>query len=313
MSRINLILFVLTVTAFALSLVGGPGVAAAGEILSGQPMASLIVHDIRLPRTGWRCWWGARWTVGAVLRADGNPLASPACWCLSGARWGRCWRSISAVTGISTVAGPSWDCGRAWGVLVDLCAGAGRHHRAHSGGGGGLQPRRCPASPALNFAPILMPPMNHELLLGSLATKWTQVWLIVPFVALGAARWRPPAAPWMRVTGRSASESLGVDLNQLRLTTSFSVPALAVGAATSVTGAIGFIGLVGAAIWRGLCRLCAQPVAIALGLGGLAASGRRHRGRTVHLGPELKLGVFTSLIGTPSSSGWWVRLRKVAP
>jgi iron complex transport system permease protein len=35
--------------------------------------------------------------------------------------------------------------------------------------------------------------------------------------------------------------------------------------------------------------------------------------REIHLGPEIKLGVFTSLLGTPFFFWLVVRLRKVAP
>ena len=90
--------------------------------------------------------------------------------------------------------------------------------------------------------------------------------------------------------------------------------ALSVGAATAVTGAIGFIGLVAPHLVRPLVGY--QPSRILLpaslaGAGLLLAADIATRVITV--GPEMKLGVFTSLVGTPFFFWLVVRLRRTSP
>jgi iron complex transport system permease protein len=90
--------------------------------------------------------------------------------------------------------------------------------------------------------------------------------------------------------------------------------ALAVGAATSVTGAIGFIGLVAPHLARPFVGYQPSRILTPAALGGaLLLILADIAVREIHLGPEIKLGVFTSLIGTPFFFWLVVRLRKVAP
>ena len=90
--------------------------------------------------------------------------------------------------------------------------------------------------------------------------------------------------------------------------------ALAVGAATSVTGAIGFIGLVAPHLARPFVGHQPSRLLLPSALGGaLLLLVADIAARTIHLGPELKLGVFTSLIGTPFFFWLVVRLRRIAP
>ena len=169
---------------------------------------------------------------------------------------------------------------------------------------------------ALNFAPN--PYAAYEImtwLLGSLADKsWSQVLLILPFVVLGAGL--------LALTGRgldalslgeAQAQSLGI--NRTRLTALVVVgTALAVGAVTSVTGAIGFIGLVAPHLVRPLVGHQPSRVLLPAALAGavllLCAD---IAARLVHTNPELRLGVFTSLLGTPFFFWLVVRIRKVAP
>ena len=90
--------------------------------------------------------------------------------------------------------------------------------------------------------------------------------------------------------------------------------ALSVGAITSVTGAIGFIGLVAPHLARPFVGYQPSRILAPAALGGaLLLILADIAVREIHLGPEIKLGVFTSLIGTPFFFWLVVRLRKVAP
>ena len=152
-------------------------------------------------------------------------------------------------------------------------------------------------------------------LLGSLADKsWTQVMLVLPFAIIGGAL--------LAVTGKSLdalslgeaqARSLGVDLSRLNLLV-VSGTALAVGAVTSVTGAIGFIGLVAPHLMRPLVGHQPSRILLPSALaGGLLLLCADIAARLVHTGPELKLGVFTSLLGTPFFFWLVLRLKRNAP
>ncbi|MBQ0724581.1 MAG: iron ABC transporter permease [Cycloclasticus sp.] len=155
---------------------------------------------------------------------------------------------------------------------------------------------------ALNLSPN--PYASLEIffwLMGSLADRsFTHVWLILPPTLLG---W------WLMLStrhdldalslGEETAQSLGVQLQSLNKRIILGV-ALAVGSAVSVSGGIGFIGLVIPHLIRPW--VCFQPGRLLLSsaLGGavllLAAD------IAVRLLPtqqELKIGVLTALLGAP--------------
>ena len=83
------------------------------------------------------------------------------------------------------------------------------------------------------------------------------------------------------------------------------------GAATSVTGAIGFIGLVAPHLARPFVGHQPSRILLPATLGGaLLLLLADIAARLIHLGPELKLGVFTSLVGTPFFFWLVVRLQE---
>ena len=89
---------------------------------------------------------------------------------------------------------------------------------------------------------------------------------------------------------------------------------LAVGASTAVTGAIGFVGLVAPHLVRPLVGHQPSRVLLPAALSGaLLLLCADVATRLIQFGPEMKLGVFTSLIGTPFFFWIVVRLRQVAP
>jgi iron complex transport system permease protein len=90
--------------------------------------------------------------------------------------------------------------------------------------------------------------------------------------------------------------------------------ALAVGGATSVTGAVGFIGLVAPHLVRPFAGY--QPSRILLPsaiAGSVLLLGADIATRLISVGPEIKLGVFTALLGTPFFFWLVMRLRRTAP
>ena len=99
--------------------------------------------------------------------------------------------------------------------------------------------------------------------------------------------------------GEEAAAGLGVNLGRTRMLV-ITGTAISVGAGTAVTGGIGFIGLVVPHLLRPLVGHTPSRLLLASALGGgallLAADILV---RVVMLGPELKLGVLTALIGAP--------------
>ena len=324
MTRLNATLTVLVLIAFAVSLLAGRvwlPLASLGDLFSDhQSLPALIVNDIRLPRTVLAVIVGAvLGLAGAVLQGfTRNPLAEPA---LLGVATGAALGAVIAIyfglAAFSPVIGPllgmigalaactlTFALGRG-GTVTLVLAGAAVSSLTAAG-----------IALALNFAPN--PYAAYEImnwLLGSLADKsWTQVTLILPFAVIGGAL--------LAVTGKSLdalslgeaqAQSLGVDLSRLNLLV-VSGTALAVGAVTSVTGAIGFIGLVAPHLMRPFVGHQPSRILLPSALAGaLLLLCADIAARLVHTGPELKLGVFTSLLGTPFFFWLVLRLKRTAP
>lgn len=155
---------------------------------------------------------------------------------------------------------------------------------------------------ALNLAPS--PLAAYEILfwlLGSVADRsWTHVYTALPLILAG---WAVLATTGKGLDalalGEEVAHSLGVNLVRLRWS-AVAGTALAVGAAVSVTGAIGFIGLVVPHLMRPLVghqsRILLPASALAGAILLLAADIVI---RLVSLTAELKLGVATALLGAP--------------
>jgi len=87
-----------------------------------------------------------------------------------------------------------------------------------------------------------------------------------------------------------------------------------VGASVAVSGVIGFVGLVVPHFMRPLAKSDPQRLLGLSALGGailLPASDALVR--AIHLGPELKLGVVTALLGAPFFLVLLVKLRREQP
>lgn len=183
------------------------------------------------------------------------------------------------------------------GVAVSTIAGAG-------------------VSLALNLAPN--PFAAYEImawLMGSLNDRsWDHVLLAAPFILLGGLFLFLTAPALDALTlGERQAESLGVDLRRVRLLALFGT-ALGVGAATAVSGAIIFVGLVSPHLVRPLVRH--QPGALLLPsalVGSIIVLAADIATRLLRFGPDLKLGVLISVVGAPFFLWLVLHMRKTAP
>jgi len=315
------LLLVLTLASLAIGRVQlSLAILAAGIVQPKPNLAWLILWELRVPRTLLGLVVGATLGLsGAVLQGLlRNPLAEPGLLGVSaGASLGAVIAIYFGLSAAMPLAAPL--CGIAGalaagalvfavgrgGTLTLILAGA-----AVSGlGGAGL-------SLALNFAPS--PYAAYEItiwLLGSLAERdWGTLALAAPFIAAGWACLALTARALDALTlGEAQASSLGVDLARTRAL-ALAGTALAVGAATAVTGAIGFIGLLAPHLVRPFVghepRRTLLPAAL---LGAALLLAADIAARLLPTGQEVKPGVLTSLAGTPFLFWLVLRLRRMTP
>jgi iron complex transport system permease protein len=169
---------------------------------------------------------------------------------------------------------------------------------------------------ALNLAPN--PYAVYEImtwLMGSLADRsWLHVILVTPFILAGCAMLLYTARGLDALAlGEAQAQSLGINLRRLYVLAVFGT-AVGVGAATAVTGVVGFIGLVAPHLVRPMMGHQPSRVLLPAALSGaLLLLFADIATRLIHVGAEMKLGVLTSLIGTPFFFWLVMRLRKTAP
>jgi iron complex transport system permease protein len=311
---------------FLVSLLAGRVWLPAGDVWHGlwspdENLAATIVTQLRLPRAVLALEVGAALGLaGAVLQGvTRNPLAEPG---LLGVSAGAALGAVIAVYfGLAThfmAAAPllgligallasmlTFAIGRGGGTITLVLAGAAVSALAAAG-----------ISLALNLAPN--PYAAYEImtwLMGSLADRsWVHVLLVTPFIVLGAAMLSFTARALDALAlGETQAQSLGINLQRLYVLAVFGT-ALAIGAATAVTGIIGFIGLVAPHVVRPLVGHQPSRVLLPAALSGaLLLLLADVATRLIHAGGEMKLGVLTSLIGTPFFFWLVVRLRKLAP
>ena len=319
--RLNLSLAVMIVLGFCVSLLAGRVWLSPAYLLGPHDnLAGLIIYDVRLPRTVLAL------IVGAVLGLSGavlqgftrNPLAEPALLGVSsGAALGAViaiyfgWAATSPVIGpVMGMVGALFACALTFGLgrngtVALVLAGAAVSSLTAAG-----------IALALNFAPN--PYAAYEImswLLGSLADKsWTQVFLVMPFALVGATLLAATGRGLDALSlGEAQAASLGINVQRLAAGV-VAGTALSVGAITSVTGAIGFIGLVAPHLVRPFVGYVPRKVLVPATLAGaLLLLCADIAARLVHTNPELRLGVFTSLLGTPFFFWLVARIRKVAP
>lgn len=289
----------------------------AALIGAGDPQAELIVWEIRLPRAF------AAFLVGMALAGSGaalqgllrNPLAEPGVLGVSAMSslfatitiyWGMVqlspWMlplaSIAGAllaTGLLALVAP-----RVQSVVTLVLVGVGISSLA-----GAFM------SLLINLAPnpfTLSDMMNW--MMGSVANRSLEdlAWA-APFWVLGVVMiWI--SAPGLRALtfGEEAASALGLDVGRSRIWVVLGT-GLLTGAAVSVAGAVGFVGIIAPHLVRPLVgHDPARTLVPAALLGGLVLVVADLVARLVPTGQELKLGVVAALIGAPIFI--WIAVRR---
>lgn len=309
----RLILILLAAIAAAVALAVALGESPLSAVQFGQAFAdpasgpAEVLWEVRAPRAVTALLVGAALGLaGAVMQGLlRNPLADP------------------GVLGVSAVAA----LGAATAIVGGAAAITGAVEMAAlcgAGGAGGLlilfsSRVRSPealilfgvalssfagAATALIFNLSPSPIASAEVmnwLLGSVQNRsWIDVIWVAPVLALSAGL-SALAAPGLKMLslGEETARTSGLPMARLRLLALLAA-ALATGAAVAVSGVIGFVGLaaphlVRAAVRGDPARLLA-PAALT---GGLMLVGADLLARITPTDQELKLGVFTALVGAP--------------
>ncbi|WP_136441152.1 FecCD family ABC transporter permease [Pacificoceanicola onchidii] len=284
------------------------GTALAALFGAGDPLNAMVMQDIRLPRALLAA------LVGAALGMSGaamqgflrNPLAEPG---LIGVSASAALGAVLALqTGLAAayaLALPLTALAFAFGavLLVVLLAGprgasltlilAGIAISALAG---------ALTSLTLNLSPN--PYAASEIIfwmMGSVADRsMSHVWLAAPLILGGLGLLLTLRGGLDALTlGEDAAHSLGVSLGSIR-TRLLIGSAAAIGAATAVTGAVGFVGLVVPHILRPLVGHMPSRLLPASALGGAAMLLAADIATRLIL-PErdLKLGVLMAIVGAP--------------
>jgi len=317
------VLALLVSIAFFLSLSIGPAAvgfgALFGQLTGGDAdTAILIMREVRLPRAILALLIGATLgTSGAALQGFlRNPLAEPG---VIGVSSSAALGAVIAIyTGLSATVPLSLPILAIGGALVSVLI-----LQMLSGGSSTLtlilagvaisSLAGALTSLALNLSPN--PYAAQEIIfwmLGSITDRsMVHVTLATPFIITGIVLLLSTARDLEALTlGEEAAVTMGINLNRIRIVIVLGT-AISVGAATAVSGVIGFIGLVVPHVLRpfvGHRPAVLLPVS-ALG-GALLLLCADIAVRLVTPGAELKLGVLTALVGAPFFLWLVVRSRR---
>jgi iron complex transport system permease protein len=272
----------------------------------GNDVQQVIVNEIRLPRMILGC------AIGAILGLAGaalqgllrNPLASPS---LFGAPQSAAFGAVLVISlGLADVR--SWAlpvaaivaafvsvfallviAGRNAGLLLLILAGLAISSLAG-------------AATALVMNLSSNPFIVLEIafwLLGSLEDRsFRHVVLALPFIAAGAVILFSQRNAFRALSlGEETAQSLGVDVDRLRL---LVITGVAVGGAVAVSGTIGFIGLVAPHLMRPLVGHDPARLLVPSALTGAALLLAADIAvRLIPSTSDIKVGVLTSIIGVP--------------
>lgn len=314
--RYRLVLGVLVLTTavlFLSSLTVGPAAISFSDsivaLFSGKSDAiALVMLEIRLPRALLGLMVGATLGLsGAALQGYlRNPLAEPGLIGVSAsASLGAVIAIYSGLTVLFPLALPLSALAAAALAVVVVQALAGLRGStltiilagvAVSSFAGAL------TSLALNLSPNPFAALEIMFwMLGSLVDRsMTHVWLAMPFMLAG---WTMLAALGKALDaltlGDDTAATMGIDLRRVQFLAVFGTAA-SVGAATAVTGAIGFVGLVVPHLLRPLVGSRPSRLLPASALGGAAmVLAADILVRLVAPDKDLKLGVLTAIVGAP--------------
>ena len=306
-------LILATATLFAASLAVGPAGIGFGPVMDvltgrGNEAARIIVVELRLPRALLALLiGGALGLAGAVLQGYlRNPLAEPGLIGVAAAgAFGAVMTLYTGVAAAFALALPLGGiAGAALGVItVQVLAGrdtgslslilAGIAVTSFAGALTAL---------ALNLVPSPFAALEIVFwMMGSLADRsFDHVALAAPFIILGMVLLMGTGRALDALTlGEDTAATLGFNLAHLRGRI-VAGTAIAVGAATAVAGAIGFVGLVVPHLLRPLTGYRPARLLPASALGGAALTLAADIAvRLVSHHNEIKLGVVTALVGAP--------------
>jgi len=288
------------------------GAGIADSLGGRDTLPALVVVEIRLPRALLGLLVG--FTLGAAGAAmQGllrNPLAEPGVIGVSGAAaLGSVAAFYSGLAGAFALALPLGGIAGAILAIVLLQAIAGT--RAGAGAGNwtlilaGIAINAFAGALtalALNLSPSPYAAMEIVFwLMGSLADRGLDhVALVLAPMILGWALLLGGGRGLDALTlGEDTARSMGVDVDGLRRRLVLGT-ALAVGAAVSVSGVIGFVGLVVPHLLRPLVGHRPGRLLLASGFGGAALTLAADLAvRLIDTRPEMQLGVVTALVGAP--------------
>ena len=298
---------------FVVSLATGPAGLTLWQSLgalfsSERTAAAIVLQEIRLPRAILAI------AIGATLGLSGaalqgylrNPLAEPGLLGISATA------SLGAVlaiyTGLSAIFPLALPLLALTGALlavflVRLLAGANAATITLILAGVAVTSfAAAMTSLALNLSPNPFAAVEIVFwMLGSLKDRsMTHVWLSVPFMLIGWLMLAQVGRALDALTlGEGAAASLGHNLARVQTLVVLGTAA-GVGAATSVAGSIGFVGLVVPHILRPLVGAHPSRLLLASALGGAAVVLLADIAVRV-IAPErdLKLGVLTAIVGAP--------------
>ena len=312
-ARLNIILFgLLMLTALGSMLVGdiatAPARLGAWLIGRGDGFDAIIFETIRAPRivlcviTGF-----ALGLAGAAIQGFlRNPLAEPG---LLGASNGAALGAVMVIyLGLASTLSFLVPLAAAAMALLSvmvllLVAGRGASSlrlilagfavSAFCGAGIAL---------ALNLSPNYFAALEIAFwLLGAVENRsWLHVGLALPGAALGCGLMLATAKQLDALAlGEDVARSLGGNMTLLRGQIAVGL-ALAVGAVVSVTGVIGFVGLVAPHMVRGLCGAMPSRTLLPAALCGAILLVLADTAiRAIPTMSELKLGVLTAFLGVP--------------
>ena len=303
----------LTLAAAVASLLFGAVELSVARLIAsasgnGDRVASIILFDLRLPRTLLAL------AVGAMLGLAGaalqgylrNPLAEPS---VLGTSNAAALGGVAAIyfglaelhpvmlpllaTGgaLLSLALLFILSGKAESPLTLILAGIAVGTLAVAG-----------TSLALNLSPNPFAAMEiMTWLLGSLENRsFEHVWIALPCIAIGAVMllWNGRALDALTL-GEDAAQALGTDLRRTRLRLLIGT-AIGVGGAVAVSGSIGFVGLIVPHLIRPLTDRSPSAILLPSAIGGAALLTLADLGvRIIPTTNELKLGVVTAFLGVP--------------
>ncbi|HZH50723.1 MAG TPA: iron ABC transporter permease [Microvirga sp.] len=303
-----LLIVILSLASLAIGPAPISGFAAAKALVSDQGSASIVVRELRLPRTllallvGWIFGLTGAGLQG-LLR---NPLADTAVFgAPQAAAFGAVLVLYSGLVGalswvlpFAAIAGALLSvalvvavAGRGATVVVLVLAGLAV---------GGLAGAGTSLAISLSPNPFAVTEIVFWLLGSFEDRSMVHVWLATPFI-LGASALVLAAAPGLRALalGEETARSLGVNVRLNRLLI-VAGAAVGTGASVAVAGSIGFVGLAAPHLMRPLVGYDPARTLVPAGLAGAALLLAADCAvRLIPSTVEIKIGVLTAILGMP--------------